>query len=293
MVTATPIERDRLDLLLTKMDALSHELRTIAEHQRRQDELIEELTPIAKLMMASGAARLGRLEEKGYFRAAEAVMAALDEVVGAVGPDEVKRLGHTAAQSLAKLSHPEEAPPMTVRKVLQASRDAELQRGLGVLVSVLRTLGGAEPTKVNGSAKARLTALLGPSKPRETRETPRLMAPAPALTVKPMAMPAKVQLDVKGVSLTADGFLSDPEAWSEGVAEQMAKALGYSGLSDEHWKVIRWARADYTTTHKSPNVRRLGNAVGGRVKDLYTLFPKTPGMSVARIAGIPKPVGCI
>jgi sulfur relay (sulfurtransferase) DsrC/TusE family protein len=29
------------------------------------------------------------------------------------------------------------------------------------------------------------------------------------------------------------------------------------------------------------------------VKALYQLFPKAPGKTVARLAGIPKPAGCV
>jgi sulfur relay (sulfurtransferase) DsrC/TusE family protein len=28
-------------------------------------------------------------------------------------------------------------------------------------------------------------------------------------------------------------------------------------------------------------------------KDLYALFPKAPGRTIAKIAGLPKPAGCL
>jgi dissimilatory sulfite reductase related protein len=40
-------------------------------------------------------------------------------------------------------------------------------------------------------------------------------------------------------------------------------------------------------------VRVLGKTSGVTVKELYQLFPKGPAKMAARIAGIPKPRGCI
>ena len=37
----------------------------------------------------------------------------------------------------------------------------------------------------------------------------------------------------------------------------------------------------------------LGKTSGGEVKELYQLFPKGPAKMAAKIAGIPKPRGCI
>jgi len=42
-----------------------------------------------------------------------------------------------------------------------------------------------------------------------------------------------------------------------------------------------------------PTVRMLGKSSGVTVKELYLLFPKGPAKVAARIAGIPKPRGCI
>ena len=42
-----------------------------------------------------------------------------------------------------------------------------------------------------------------------------------------------------------------------------------------------------------PTVRVLGKTSGVSVKELYQLFPKGPAKVAARVAGIPKPRGCI
>ena len=53
------------------------------------------------------------------------------------------------------------------------------------------------------------------------------------------------------------------------------------------------ARADFAATGSSPNIRRLTQVAGVSTKDLYVLFPRAPGRTIAKIAGLPKPAGCL
>ncbi len=64
-------------------------------------------------------------------------------------------------------------------------------------------------------------------------------------------------------------------------------------LGTDHWKLIDAARSDYADTGMSPNIHRLTQIAGVTTKDVYALFPKAPGRTIAKIAGLPKPVGCI
>jgi TusE/DsrC/DsvC family sulfur relay protein len=52
-------------------------------------------------------------------------------------------------------------------------------------------------------------------------------------------------------------------------------------------------RNEYFEKGTGPTVRVLGKTSGVSVKELYQLFPKGPAKIAARIAGIPKPRGCI
>jgi tRNA 2-thiouridine synthesizing protein E len=52
-------------------------------------------------------------------------------------------------------------------------------------------------------------------------------------------------------------------------------------------------RAEYQAKGTGPTVRVLGKTSGVTVKELYQLFPKGPAKIAAKIAGIPKPRGCI
>jgi tRNA 2-thiouridine synthesizing protein E len=95
------------------------------------------------------------------------------------------------------------------------------------------------------------------------------------------------------VDVDAEGFLTDPEQWNEGVAAGIAAENGVAELSERHWIVVRFMRDTYLDTGSAPSIRTLGKASGVPIKELYQLFPKGPAKLAAKIAGIPKPRGCI
>ena len=95
------------------------------------------------------------------------------------------------------------------------------------------------------------------------------------------------------VDLNDEGFLTDPDQWNEAVAAEIAKGEGIDELTDQHWTVVRFMRDEYFEKGTGPTVRVLGKTSGVTVKELYQLFPKGPAKVAAKIAGIPKPRGCI
>ena len=94
------------------------------------------------------------------------------------------------------------------------------------------------------------------------------------------------------VERDAEGFLADPSLWSEAMATEIAREEGVE-LTPRHWEVVRFMRHAYETTGAGPNVRLLAKTSGVSVRELYTLFPRGPAKTAAKIAGIPKPHGCI
>ena len=95
------------------------------------------------------------------------------------------------------------------------------------------------------------------------------------------------------VAVNEEGFFTEPSQWTEEMAPQIAKESGIDGLTPLHWQVIRFMRAEYQAKGTGPTVRVLGKTSGVSVKELYQLFPKGPAKTAAKIAGIPKPRGCI
>ncbi|MER6633804.1 TusE/DsrC/DsvC family sulfur relay protein [Streptomyces sp. NPDC000987] len=99
--------------------------------------------------------------------------------------------------------------------------------------------------------------------------------------------------DGTAVPVDDEGFFTDPGRWTEPMAAQIAEECGIDALTDQHWTVIRFMRAQYAEKGTGPTVRVLGKTSGVSVKELYQLFPKGPAKTAAKIAGIPKPRGCI
>lgn len=97
----------------------------------------------------------------------------------------------------------------------------------------------------------------------------------------------------KQVEVDAEGFFTRPEEWSEDMAPDIARHEGIAELTDRHWQVIKFMRHQYEEKGAGPTVRVLGKTSGVSVKELYQLFPKGPAKLAAKIAGIPKPIGCI
>jgi tRNA 2-thiouridine synthesizing protein E len=95
------------------------------------------------------------------------------------------------------------------------------------------------------------------------------------------------------VDVTDDGFFVDPTQWSEDMAAELAASVGVPDLTDDHWRIIRLMRSEYEAKGTGPTVRALGKVSGVPVKQLYQLFPKGPAKTAAKVAGIPKPRGCI
>jgi len=95
------------------------------------------------------------------------------------------------------------------------------------------------------------------------------------------------------VELNDEGFFLAPEQWTEEMAPELAAREGIDDLTGDHWTVLQFVRDEYFEKGTGPTVRVLGKTSGVSVKELYQLFPKGPAKIAARIAGIPKPRGCI
>jgi tRNA 2-thiouridine synthesizing protein E len=101
--------------------------------------------------------------------------------------------------------------------------------------------------------------------------------------------------EVAGVSVDVndEGFLTDASQWTPEVARELAREEGIDPLTDKHWQVLTFCREDAAQQGQPPGLRRISKLSGVAMKDLYQLFPKGPGKLAARIAGLPKPQGCV
>jgi TusE/DsrC/DsvC family sulfur relay protein len=95
------------------------------------------------------------------------------------------------------------------------------------------------------------------------------------------------------IARNAEGFLERVEDWDRMLASEIAAEGGIPTLTDRHWLVVNYIRDIYFETKAAPTIRTLGKESGVAIKELYELFPKGPAKLAAKIAGIPKPKGCI
>ncbi len=102
-------------------------------------------------------------------------------------------------------------------------------------------------------------------------------------------------LEISGtqVELDEDGNLKNLSDWNEEIAIELAKEEGIGELTDRHWIVINFMRKEYENKGDAPTIRKLTKQSDVNTKELYQLFPKGPAKKAARIAGLPKPKGCI
>lgn len=95
------------------------------------------------------------------------------------------------------------------------------------------------------------------------------------------------------VQINDEGFFENPDEWTEAMVPELAAAEGIESVTDQHWQVLRFMRQEFAAKGTGPTVRALGKSSGVSVKELYQLFPKGPAKVAAKVAGIPKPRGCI
>ena len=107
--------------------------------------------------------------------------------------------------------------------------------------------------------------------------------------------------EVNGESFEHDeeGYITDVTNWNEDLAAIIAKTENID-MTDEHWEVVNFLREYYNEYQIAPAVRVLVKAIKkkfgadkGSNKYLYELFPYGPAKQACKIAGLPKPTGCV
>lgn len=107
------------------------------------------------------------------------------------------------------------------------------------------------------------------------------------------------EINGKTYETDEEGYLVNLSEWDEEAAKFLA-AEEKVEMSDQHWEVINFLREYYNDYQIAPAVRVLTKAIGkklgpekGNSKYLYELFPYGPAKQACKIAGLPKPTGCI
>ena len=98
---------------------------------------------------------------------------------------------------------------------------------------------------------------------------------------------------LENVERNEEGFLVNPANWNKEIAVEIAQADGIPELTDAHWKIIEFSRANAESSGAAPTLRQISKGAGVPTKELFKLFPKGPAKKVAKISGLGKPEGCV
>jgi len=98
---------------------------------------------------------------------------------------------------------------------------------------------------------------------------------------------------LESIERNEEGFLVNPADWNKEIAVEIAESEGISELTEAHWKIIEFSRANAESSGAAPTLRQITKGADVPTKELFKLFPKGPAKKVAKIAGLSKPEGCV
>lgn len=101
------------------------------------------------------------------------------------------------------------------------------------------------------------------------------------------------EIEGRKVEVDEEGFLRNSEEWNDEVAVLLAKADNIQEMSEKHWAVVRYIRQYYLENQLAPMVRSLCKATDLKLREIYDLFPLGPAKGACKVAGLPKPDGCV
>jgi tRNA 2-thiouridine synthesizing protein E len=109
------------------------------------------------------------------------------------------------------------------------------------------------------------------------------------------------ELGGKTYQTDEEGYLTNPDDWSKDVALHLAKSVGIGDLTRDHWDVVNFLKDYYSEYQVAPMIKILTKAMADKMgkdkkevsKYLYELFPAGPAKDACKIAGLPKPTGCV
>jgi len=108
----------------------------------------------------------------------------------------------------------------------------------------------------------------------------------------------------KIIETDTEGYLLNPDDWSEKVAEEMAYQQAKQDnvkLTETHWGLIQYFRDYYAENKVHPTMHKLVMSLGkyhgehfhdkkAYEKFLYKTFPHGPVQELCKLAGLPKPL---
>lgn len=292
---------ERLDAVEAKLDEISEQLRVLVDAQRPMLELRAEAGAIVTDVMRTSVDQLAFMEERGYFAFLRELKYLVDRMVEDYDPADLHELADNAANILDTVRGLTQPSVMEVARaaaeaindggrrepvgmigfVRAVGRDKNVQRGLAFGLDLLGRVGRAV-SRAPRLTRKQLAPVAQSPEHRPVARATKQAAAAPAAAPAPVA-----------AAIADDGrFVPDGE-WDRSVATATATELGLVELTDAHFALVELVRAEYVQSGATPNIRKITTISGKPTREVYSLFPKAPGKTIARIAGVPKPVGCL
>lgn len=104
---------------------------------------------------------------------------------------------------------------------------------------------------------------------------------------------SEIVIGEKTLQVDEEGFLQQPEVWDDDVARGFAATEGVGEMTPDHWAVVNYIREYYLENDTAPMVRKLCQATNLNLRTIYKLFPSGPAKGACKVAGLPKPDGCV
>lgn len=94
-------------------------------------------------------------------------------------------------------------------------------------------------------------------------------------------------------TLDQEGFLKQISNWTRETAYELAERNNLSPLTADHWRIIDFVRGYYLVHGEGPPIVKIGKAIGMSAAEICALFPCGIARGAYRLAGLPRPSGCL
>jgi len=274
----------QMDALTAKVDRVLLAVEQLDRRRVELEELITDLMPAANGALSLLTRQLAQLEHDGTLALLRSLVARAPDALHTAHALTAPEITSIAQSATFALANARKGSPPSWRTLLSSRKEPRIRRGLGALLEILRAVGSGSSTRA--------------SVVMDVAAAPRARAAAPSAaahcaTAVPAVAAGTREIAGVMVSVDAEGFLTDRGQWTRAIAQAIAAEAGVPVLSDAHWQVIDFCRAEAAHTGSAPGMRRITQQLGIAPKEMYALFPKGPGILAARIAGLGKPKSCV
>ncbi len=103
----------------------------------------------------------------------------------------------------------------------------------------------------------------------------------------------KAKLGGAEIEVDEDGFIQEPDKWNQAIAEDIARTEEAFPMKEDAWKLVNYLRKYYLDFGIAPPIRMLTKQTGIDLKTISRLFPGGTAKGACKVAGLPKPTGCV